>query len=101
MQDNTKIGYGKSIIEEFLQFIDWYYGNMPNVKIKVTDDYYILKYPSSNWYFNRENFRIEKKEIFSTNKIKELKFNLKMELEPELTEDKDEINFLINYFLLN
>jgi len=38
----------------------------------------------------------EKKEIFSTNKIKELKFNLKMELEPELTEDKDEINFLIN-----
>ena len=38
----------------------------------------------------------EKKEIFNTNKIKELKFNLKMELEPELTEDKDEINFLIN-----
>ena len=69
MQDNTKIGYGKSIIEEFLQFIDWYYGNMPNVEIKVTDDYYILKYPSSNWYFKRENFRIEKKEIFSDTKI--------------------------------
>ena len=38
----------------------------------------------------------EKKEIFNINKIKELKFELKMHLEPELTEDKDEINFLIN-----
>ena len=38
----------------------------------------------------------EKKEIFNSNKIKELKFDLKMQLEPELTEDKDEINFLIN-----
>ena len=38
----------------------------------------------------------EKKEIFNINKIKELKFELKMHLEPELAEDKDEINFLIN-----
>ena len=28
--------------------------------------------------------------------IKELKFELKMQLEPELTEDKEEINYLIN-----
>ena len=40
----------------------------------------------------------EKKEIFNINKIKELKFDLKMELEPELSDDKDEINYLINSY---
>ena len=38
----------------------------------------------------------EKKEIFNLENIKELKFELKMQLEPELTEDKEEINYLIN-----
>jgi len=38
----------------------------------------------------------EKKEIFKLENIKELKFELKMQLEPELTEDKEEINYLIN-----
>jgi hypothetical protein len=36
------------------------------------------------------------KEIFSQLKMKELEFELKMQIEPELTEDKDEINFLLN-----
>ena len=40
----------------------------------------------------------EKKQIFSPNKIKELKFYLTIQLEPELSEDKDEINFLINLY---
>ena len=40
----------------------------------------------------------EKKEIFSSNKIKEMKFYLKIHLEPELTEDKEEINLLINLY---
>lgn len=69
LQDNTKIGYGQSIIKEFLGFLDLYYSNMPGVKITVTDDYYIVKYPSSNYYFNRENYRIEKIEVFSNIKI--------------------------------
>ena len=38
------------------------------------------------------------KELFSQSKIKELKFELKMQVEPELTEDKDEINFLLNLY---
>ena len=38
----------------------------------------------------------EKKEIFNESKIKELKFDLKMQLEPELSDDKDEIGFLVN-----
>ena len=38
------------------------------------------------------------KEIFSQSKIKELNFELKMQIEPELTEDKDEINILLNLY---
>jgi hypothetical protein len=40
----------------------------------------------------------EKKQILNPNKIKELKFYLKIQLEPELSEDKEEINFLINLY---
>ena len=40
----------------------------------------------------------ETKEIFNKNKIKELKFYLKTQLEPELTDDKEEINYLINLY---
>ena len=40
----------------------------------------------------------EEKEVFNKNKIKQLKFDLKMQLEPELSDDKDEINFLINLY---
>ena len=40
----------------------------------------------------------EKKEILSTNKIRELKFYLKIQLEPEFSENKEEINFLINLY---
>ncbi len=40
----------------------------------------------------------ENKEIFNKNKIKELKFYLKTQLEPELTDDKDEVNYLINLY---
>jgi len=40
----------------------------------------------------------EKKQILNSNKIKELKFYLKIQLEPELSEDKEEINFLINLY---
>ena len=40
----------------------------------------------------------EGKEVFNKNKIKQLKFDLKMQLEPELSDDKDEINFLINLY---
>ena len=40
----------------------------------------------------------EKKQILNANKIKELKFYLKIQLEPELSEDKEEINFLINLY---
>lgn len=69
LQDNTKIGYGQSIIKEFFNFIDLYYSNMPGVKITVTDDYYIVKYPSSNYYFDRETYRIEKIEVFSNIKV--------------------------------
>ena len=40
----------------------------------------------------------EKKEILSSNKIRELKFYLKIQLEPEFSENKEEINFLINLY---
>ena len=40
----------------------------------------------------------EKKEIFNKNKIKELKFFLKMQLEPELSNDEDEIPFILNLY---
>lgn len=40
----------------------------------------------------------EQKEIFNNNKIKELKFALKMQLEPELSEDKNEIGYLMNLY---
>ena len=40
----------------------------------------------------------EKKQILNPNKIKELKFYLKIQLEPELSEDREEINFLINLY---
>ena len=40
----------------------------------------------------------EQKEIFNKNKIKELKFNLKIKLEPELSDDKEEINYLMNLY---
>ena len=35
------------------------------------------------------------KEIFNISKMKELEFELKMEMEPEFTDDKDEINYLL------
>ena len=38
------------------------------------------------------------KEIFSQTKMKELEFELKMEIEPEITDDKDEINYLLNLY---
>ena len=38
------------------------------------------------------------KEIFSQSKMKELEFELKMEIEPEITDDKDEINILLNLY---
>ena len=38
------------------------------------------------------------KEIFSQSKMKELNFELKMEIEPEITEDKDEINHFLNMY---
>lgn len=38
------------------------------------------------------------KEIFSQSKMKELEFELKMHIEPELTDDKDEINYLLNLY---
>lgn len=69
LQDNTKIAYGRSIIKEFLGFLDLYYSNMPGVKIDVNDDYYIVKYPTANYYFSRENYRIEKIEVFSNIKV--------------------------------
>ena len=40
----------------------------------------------------------EKKQILNSNKIKELKFYLKIQLEPEFSENKEEINFLINLY---
>ena len=40
----------------------------------------------------------EKKEIFNKNKIKELKFFLKMQLEPELSNDEDEIPLILNLY---
>lgn len=40
----------------------------------------------------------EKKEILSMNKIRELKFYLKIQLEPEFSENKEEIYFLINLY---
>ena len=68
-QDNTKIGYGKSVINEFLKFLELYYANMPKVEISDTDEYYIVNFPTSIYYFNRENYRIEKIEVFSDIKI--------------------------------
>ena len=38
------------------------------------------------------------KEIFNISKMKELEFELKMEMEPEFTDDKDEINYLLNLY---
>ena len=38
------------------------------------------------------------KEIFSQSKMKELEFELKMEIEPEINDDKDDINFLLNLY---
>ena len=38
------------------------------------------------------------KEIFSQSKMKELEFELKMEIEPEINDDKDEINYLLNLY---
>ena len=38
------------------------------------------------------------KEIFSQSKMKELDFELKMEIEPEINDDKDEINYLLNLY---
>ncbi|MBQ7410659.1 MAG: hypothetical protein IJW20_04665 [Clostridia bacterium] len=69
IKENTKIGYGRSIIREFLDFLDLYYANMPRVKITVNDDYYIVKYPTSNYYFDKENYRIKKIEVFSDVKV--------------------------------
>jgi len=40
----------------------------------------------------------EKKEIFNKNKINELKFDLKMKLEPEISDNKEEINYLMNLY---
>ena len=40
----------------------------------------------------------KKKELFSAAKMKELIFELKMELEPEITDDKDELNYLFNLY---
>lgn len=68
-QDNIKIGYGKSVINEFLGFLELYYANMPKVKITVNDEYYIVNLPTSNYYFDKENYRIEKIEVFSDIKI--------------------------------
>ena len=38
------------------------------------------------------------KEIFSQQKMKELNFELKLEVEPEITDDKDEINYFLNLY---
>ena len=38
------------------------------------------------------------KEIFSPTKMKELDFELKMEIEPEITDNKDDINILLNLY---
>ena len=38
------------------------------------------------------------KEIFSQQKMKELNFELKLEIEPEVTDDKDEINYFLNLY---
>lgn len=38
------------------------------------------------------------KQIFSQTKMKELEFELKMEIEPELTDDKEETNYLLNLY---
>ena len=38
------------------------------------------------------------KEIFSQSKMKELDFELKMEIEPEINDDKDEINYILNLY---
>ena len=40
----------------------------------------------------------KEKEMFIPSKMKELEFELKMQIEPELTEDKDEINYLLNLY---
>ena len=42
---------------------------MLGVKITVTNYYYIVKYPSYNYYFDRETYRIEKIEVFSNIKV--------------------------------
>ena len=38
------------------------------------------------------------KEIFNQSKMKELEFELKMEIEPEFTDDNEEINYLLNLY---
>ena len=38
------------------------------------------------------------KEIFSQQKMKELNFELKLEVEPEITDDKDQINYFLNLY---
>ena len=40
----------------------------------------------------------KEKEIFSQSKMKELEFELKIQIEPEITDDKEEINFLLNLY---
>lgn len=42
---------------------------MLGVKITVTNYYYIVKYPSYNYYFDRETYRILKIEIFNNIKV--------------------------------
>ena len=66
-QNNTSAE--SSFAEKFVHFLETYYRNLDISKITYDDDNYILIFNNSKYFFNKDNYMINKIEIYNDTEI--------------------------------
>lgn len=61
--NNSKISY--SYTEKFKHFLETYYRNLSISKISFDDENYIVIFGNSKYYFDKENYRINRIEVYN------------------------------------
>ena len=66
-QNNTNAE--SSFAEKFVHFLETYYRNLDISKITSDDDNYILTFNNSKYFFNKDNYMINKIEIYNDTEV--------------------------------